>query len=91
MGFDLQRIGRIAGDFAVEFSGPAANKPPHSAAAGRPGNSREIDVAPHRGTNDDQLAWLGELLQWFMTFVNEIRPCDLAENRPKVSCERIEL
>jgi hypothetical protein len=72
MRFDLQRIGRIAGDFSIDSAGAAANEPSNTATTGGSGDSRQVDIAPQRGADDHDLARPGQLARRFVAFVNEI-------------------
>lgn len=58
MNVDLQGIGAVASDAAIEFSVARANEAVDAAAARRAGNPREVDVAAQRRTDDNNLAWL---------------------------------
>jgi hypothetical protein len=69
--FDLKNIRSVAGDFAIESAGAAADQPRKSATTGRPGDSRKVYVATQRAADDDELTWPIELRRGFVAFVNE--------------------
>ena len=72
MGFDRDGVGPVAGDLAIELRRPGANDPLDATAAGRPGDPREIDVAPHRGAHEHQLPRPLERRGRFVALVFEI-------------------
>jgi len=53
MRFDLEPIGGVACDFAIEPAGAAAHETRQTTTTGSPGDTRQIDVAPHGRANDD--------------------------------------
>ena len=90
MRFDLERVGGIAGNFAIESAGAAADQPRKAAAAGGPGDSREVDIAAQRAHTTTNSRGRSSSRRGFMAFVNEFRHGTPA-NDPKLSAMRTEL
>jgi hypothetical protein len=68
---NLDRVGRIASNLAIQLGWSAANHPRQSATRCRARDPRQIDVAPHRGANHYQFPRLNELARRFVAFVFE--------------------
>jgi len=68
---NANRVGTVAGDAAFQLGRARADNFIEAATTGRPGDPREIDVAPHRSTHEQQWPRLGKLAGWLVALVLE--------------------
>jgi hypothetical protein len=70
--FNLDGVGSIASDLADYLRRAARDHAVDARAAGETHDAREVDVAAHRRTSDDQFARTLEGRERLVTFVNEL-------------------
>ena len=66
---EADRVGPVAGNPTFELGRARANHSLHATAASGPGDSRQVHIGTHRGTDDQQFPRPGQLARRFVPLV----------------------